>query len=298
MFLDITNTFRKDFYKYIFSSILLILAYIIVLIFFGAFLFHWYDGVNISDFEELKKIPKNVVLFFLLFPAVITFFIFKLLVKIIHKQRIKDLTTSRKKIDYNRIFFAIRINSVLFGIVLSIQYLLSPESFEINFEFVPFFIMLFLAVVLIPFQAGFEEYLLRGYLMQGFAKLFRNPLATLLVTSVFFGVLHMFNPEVEKLGNWAVVSYIMVGLFLGIITMMDDGIELALGIHISTNFLLCVFLTSDWSVLQTYSIFKDISAPSLIKILLLDFLLFALMIYIFAKKYKWKNWRQRLITFK
>jgi len=257
----------------------------------------WYD-VDIYDYEELRKIPKNIAFVFLLAPFVITFFIFKLFVKIIHNQTIKELTTSRKQIDYNRLFFAIMINSILFGAVLLTQNLLFPNNFEINFDLVPFLIMLFLAALLIPFQAGFEEYLFRGYLMQGFAKLFRSPLAALLMTSIIFGVLHMFNPEVEKLGNLAVVSYIIVGLFLGIITMMDNGIELALGFHISNNFFLCIFLTTDWYAFQTHAIFKDISAPSLIEILVLDFVFFLLMIFIFAKKYKWKNWRQRLITFK
>ena len=44
------------------------------------------------------------------------------------------------------------------------------------------------------------------------------------------------NPEVEKLGYLILVYYIGSGLFLGIITLMDEGIELALGFHFANNF--------------------------------------------------------------
>jgi membrane protease YdiL (CAAX protease family) len=43
-----------------------------------------------------------------------------------------------------------------------------------------------------------------------------------LMTSIIFGSVHFGNPEVSKLGDMF-VYYIGTGLFLGILTLMDEG---------------------------------------------------------------------------
>jgi membrane protease YdiL (CAAX protease family) len=55
-----------------------------------------------------------------------------------------------------------------------------------------------------------------------------------LMTSIIFGSVHFGNPEVSKLGILCCV-YIGTGLFLGILTLMDEGMELALGFHAANN---------------------------------------------------------------
>jgi membrane protease YdiL (CAAX protease family) len=82
------------------------------------------------------------------------------------------------------------------------------------------------------------------------------------MTSLIFGSMHVFNPEVAKMGYVIMIYYIGTGLFLGVITLMDEGIELALGFHAANNLVGAILVTSDWSVFQTYSIFKDMSEPS------------------------------------
>ena len=78
----------------------------------------------------------------------------------------------------------------------------------------------------------------------------------LLVTSVLFGLMHAANPEVEKMGFIIMLYYIGTGLFLGILTLMDEGLELALGFHAANNLIGALLLTSDWSALQTNSLLK------------------------------------------
>jgi membrane protease YdiL (CAAX protease family) len=88
----------------------------------------------------------------------------------------------------------------------------SPTDFVLNFKPIPFAILLIIGVVLIPIQTSSEEYIFRGYLMQGFANLARNkwfPFND-------FGYLwrmHIFNPEVSKIGY--ILVYYGTGL-LGI----------------------------------------------------------------------------------
>jgi len=131
--------------------------------------------------------------------------------------------------------------------------------------------------------------------MQGFGTLAKNRWFPLLLTSLIFGGLHFFNPEVTKLGNIVMIYYIGTGLFLGIITLMDEGMELALGFHAANNLIAALLVTADWTVFQTESILKDISEPSTgLQVVLPVFIIFPIFLIIFAKVYKWKNWKDKL----
>jgi len=100
---------------------------------------------------------------------------------------------------------------------------------------------------------------------------------------------------VAKMGNVIMIYYIGTGLFLGIITLMDEGMELALGFHAANNLVGALLVTSDWSVFQTHSIFKDLSEPSAgIDVILPVVIIYPILLLIFSKKYGWTNWRERL----
>jgi membrane protease YdiL (CAAX protease family) len=94
------------------------------------------------------------------------------------------------------------------------------------------------------------------------------------------------------------VYYIGTGLFLGIITLMDDGLELALGFHAANNMFTALLVTADWTAFQTYSIYRDISDPDplgILEIFVPVFVVFPILLFIFAKKYKWTNWQEKLL---
>ena len=108
----------------------------------------------------------------------------------------------------------------------------------------------------------------------------------LIVTSVVFGLLHIANPEVEKLGYIVMIYYIGTGLFLGIITLMDDGLELVLGFHAANNLFTALLVTADWTAFQTYSILKDTSDPTgatLGDIIIPVFIIFPVILLILSK---------------
>lgn len=110
------------------------------------------------------------------------------------------------------------------------------------------------------------------------------------MTSVIFGMMHLANPEVVKMGNIIFVYYIGTGLFLGVITLMDEGMELALGFHAANNLISALLVTSDWSAFQTHSIFKDISEPLAgVNIIIPVFVIYPILFLIFRRKYNWTN---------
>jgi hypothetical protein len=172
---------------------------------------------------------------------------------------------------------------------------LSPEDYIWNFRWDEFAILAILAILLVPLQTSFEEYLFRGHMMQGLGIISGNRWVPLLVTSLLFGIMHLANPEVERLGFGILIFYIGTGFFLGILTLMDEGMELALGFHAANNLITALLVTADWTAFQTDSIYKDISQPELGWDLLVPvFVIFPLLLWFFSKKYKWTGWKDRL----
>ena len=243
-----------------------------------------------NPMELLNIIPPNMRLFLMLFPFAFTFIGVWLVVKKIHEQTMTSIITARKKIDFNRILFAFGLWALItFGMLL-FSYSTSPENYVWNFKPIPFLFMFLIAIIFIPLQTSLEEVVFRGYLMQGFGNLFRNRWLPLLLTSIIFGSLHLANPEVGKLGYGVMIFYIGTGLFLGIVTLMDDGLELAIGWHAANNLVAALLVTADWTAFQTNSVLKDVSEPNLYPEIFISVLIvFPIVLFIFSKKYGWKN---------
>jgi len=288
----------NEFWKYLVGFVIIIMATFIGNLPFGIAIAvkGMMNGEIPTDTNELMTLlDSNLTLFLLLLSFVFTLGATFLVVKYLHRQTIREVTTGRKKTDWNRIFFSFALWSIFTIVVTAIAYYESPQDFEVNFNLGRFLILLVIAVLMVPIQTSAEEYLFRGYLMQGFAVLSRNKWLPLLLTSVFFGLMHIANPEVEKIGYISLVYYIGTGLFLGIMTLMDDGMELALGFHASNNLVGALLVTADWSAFQTDSVLKDISEPTVgFDILFPVLVIFPILLFIFSKKYGWTNWKERL----
>jgi len=291
MFIEQAYSKRFDFIKYlpipIIFLLLMLLNYAVVLL----------VDIDVDKLiqNEIASKGANRVLFETMLPLVL-FLVFLLLwVKYINKQSIRSLTTARPKVDWKRIFFSFGLWSIITILITVGSYYAAPENFEINFKPVPFAILAAIAIIMVPMQTSFEEYLFRGYLMQGIGIATRSKLTALIITSVLFGLMHIANPEIEKLGYLLLLYYVGTGFFLGIITLMDDGMELALGFHASNNLIAALLVTSDWTALQTDSILKDNAIPEAgFDILLPLVIVYPLLLIIFSKVYKWSDWKNKL----
>ena len=122
--------------------------------------------------------------------------------------------------------------------------------------------------------------------------LHNNKIIPLILTSVLFGLVHGGNPEVQKFGLGIMMTYyILAGLFLGILTLMDNRLELALGVHAATNITGAVFVGYEGAALQTDSVLKSIELNPLI--MTIGFIVMALIFIIVAKKkYNWGSFSE------
>ncbi|HZW76906.1 MAG TPA: CPBP family intramembrane glutamic endopeptidase [Flavobacteriaceae bacterium] len=254
---------------------------------------------NMTDIRDqntlLSILDPNLTLFLMLLSFAIGMGVLYLVVRFFHRQKFKTLTTARKKVDWRRIFFAFGIVAALNIVITGVAYFQNPNDFIVQFELAPFVGLFLIALVMIPIQTSFEEYLFRGYLMQGIGVNVGNRWLPLIITSVIFGGLHFFNPEVMKVGPVIMIYYIGTGFLLGIMTLMDEGMELALGYHAANNLIGAILVTADWTVFKTPSILKDISEPTAgADVLFPVFVIYPLILLLFSRKYKWSNWQEKL----
>ena len=298
MFIKQAFNYQHSFWRYLLGLSIIVLAVIIgqIPLAVAVFMKGGMEVVGMEEAQILQVLDSNLNLFLLLLTFAVCLLAVFFVVKFIHYQPIRTLTTSRKKVDWGRFFFGFGLIAIFSIVVTGFDYFSNPQDYVVNFQAGPFFIMLIIALVMIPLQTSFEEYLFRGYLMQGIGVLVKNKWVPLILTSVVFGGLHFFNPEVTKMGNIIMIYYVGTGFLLGIMTLMDEGMELALGFHAGNNLLTAVLVTADWTAFQTNSLLKDISDPTAgVDVLVPVLLVYPLFLFIMAKKYGWSDWKEKLV---
>ena len=246
---------------------------------------------NLLFNPEVVGINKSLLLALMMGMFVFTLLFLWLAIRFIQQKTLSSIITGFEKIRWNRYFFSFGLWGALITILTVGTYLISPQDIEIRFNASQFFILLIVAVIFIPIQTATEELIFRGYLMQGLALLFKNGIIPLIITSILFGLMHASNPEAKAHGLMIMMPYyIFFGAFLAVLTLLDQGSELALGIHCANNLFSSLLVCSKNSVLQTDSIFyTTVENPG--SEFLVWVILASVCFFILFKKYKLSNWK-------
>lgn len=290
-FIDFWNKGKFDTNKVLLSLTLVFFAY-----FVGSSFLYIDLAFNFPDYEIIGNdyvknlsllLGKNRLLLWLLLPFI---FVFAALIGClykIHKLPLVAIFTSREKIDWNRSYFAFSLWGVMVVGVTLIELLLHRD-FEIIFNLQRFLPLFFLALLIVPIQTTTEELLFRGYILQGIKKRTGSYITAILTSGVMFGMMHIANPEILKMGYHILIYYVAVGVVLGFIVYYDSGLELAMGFHAANNLITALLITSDWQAFQTDAILKDNHPPGNgVTGILMASVMLCLFFYIVMKKYKW-----------
>jgi len=291
---------RNHFWMYVFGIMSAVFGYFAfqVIIMFPLLGMARENGISLEQVQENPGIlfdpekigiNKNILLALLFGMFVFALSGLMMVVTGVHKKNPKSLITSYDKIRFGRFFFAFSVWASFIVLLTITGYFMDPENVTVQFHPKDFAILFIICVTLLPIQTTFEEILFRGYLVQGLSQVFKNGIVPLIVTSLLFGFVHMSNPEAKTFG-WEVMLpyYALFGFFLGAITLLDEGLELALGIHCANNLVSGLLVTSPNSVLKTDAIFLT-SAENPSAELLIWFVLATITFIIFWRKYRWKN---------
>jgi membrane protease YdiL (CAAX protease family) len=87
-----------------------------------------------------------------------------------------------------------------------------------------------LCVALFPLQAAGEELIFRGWLTQTLGQLVRRRWLIVLIVGVLFALVHGFVH-----GSYAFFVYLAMSFGLSALTLRDQRIELAMGVHAANN---------------------------------------------------------------
>ncbi|MEL6820208.1 MAG: type II CAAX endopeptidase family protein [Calditrichota bacterium] len=212
-------------------------------------------GVNPDNLGE------KLYLIVLLVPFVLWFFTQLGVVKWLHQRTIRSLFTARGRIDWSRIGLAFAVWFFLSLGMDAISYWSDPGNYVFQFDLERFIPMFIIAVLLFPIQTSAEELFFRGYLLQSVGLLAKYRWISLVFTSALFAAMHGLNPEVSAYGTGYMMSYYFgVGVTLAVITIMDDGLELALGYHAANNLYGALIVSPPDSAIETSSVFAMQSA--------------------------------------
>lgn len=210
---------------------------------------------NPSDMSALG-IDSNLSFALVLLPFLAGLAAFWLLIKPMNGRSFTETINGTSKMRWNRFFISFLIWLLLSFVYMVVYLKMDPVNFVLNNRSSSLIILSLTALLLIPFQAGFEEVLFRGYLMQGFSLVVDKRWFPVVMTSIFFGLLHSFNPEIKEFGFFTMIpQYILFGLVFGVITILDDGIEAAWGAHAANNIFLTIMITNKSSALQTNALY-------------------------------------------
>jgi len=243
---------------------------------------------NPGDLSVLGLEP-NLYLLTMIFPFLIGLGAFVLLIRPLNERSVSQVVNGTGSFRWNRFLISALIWILISAIYLIISVKTEPENFVLNNTSETLIPLIIISLLLIPFQAAFEEVLFRGYLMQGFTNLVRSRWFPLVMTSIFFALMHVLNPEVREFGFLTMMpQYLLFGLIFGIITILDDGIEAALGAHAANNAFLCIIVTSKSSAIQTPALYEQLEINPWSDLLTMLFM--GLVVILLLKiVFKWKS---------
>ena len=289
-----------------FSSYLIGIALIISVYLLGScFLIldlQWNFGIESFDGVSQKEIARilgnNRFLAWLVVPFLFVALFLVIHTKFVHKRTVLSIFSGRETFDWKRVLFSFSLLFSVLSLFLFIQYL-SSDSLIFQFDLQKFIPLFFIAIFLLPIQTSCEELLFRSYILQGIKMRTKKNSVAVLISGLMFGAIHIGNPEIAKIGYHIIVYYMLVGVFLALISLFDNGIELALGYHAANNVFAALMITNNWQAFQTNAVFMDISDPGMGLDTIIGILfILPLVFFIFYKKYKWHSlkemWQDKL----
>ncbi len=174
-----------------------------------------------------------------------------LAVKVLHQRQACTLISPTARFCLKRFGLGFSVWLSLASLQTLSEFLYNQSAFTWNFQPASWFAFLPWALILTPIQTSVEELLFRGYLLQGLGLLLRQPMILTVVSGLLFAIAHFSNPEMSRGAFWIGSTYLLMGCFLSWITLRDQRLELALGVHAANNLFVVLIVNTQDSILPT-----------------------------------------------
>lgn len=278
-FINAARAGKTDFWRYLLTIIL-----VVFLVISGGVCLSLV-GIVASGTPDLSGLPGYVFLAMNLLSFTFIPLGLWLGLRLLHKRPFLSIVNPDLRFDFRRFFFGAGVWLALVAASDLILAALNPTNYVWTFNPARFLPYLIVGLLLVPLQAGAEELLFRGYLTQGFGLI--SYWLGWLLPGIFFGTLHIANPEVAEYGPLLTMPiYIGLGLLLGWVTLRTRSLEIALGAHIINNLYSALLVTFPSSALETEVLFTMQTYDPLVGLVtfLILALIFAAVVEIAARR--------------
>lgn len=258
-YLELARQGRNDWWRYLLSlpailvtwlfvgsiPVVLLLAYVST------------DGDPATDFSGTGFVGVPVIVEFLItMSSFVPFLVATLLaVQFIHVRPLKTLITGEAQVRWRRILAGAGVWFAIAAMVSVVESLLYPGRYVLTFQPARLLLFALFALILIPIQTSAEEFFFRGYLLQWIGLRLKNKWLLSLLNGLLFFLPHAANPEMATNSLLIGLGYFVMGFFLTLITLQDNGIELALGMHAANNMFAALFANYVVTALPSPSLF-------------------------------------------
>ena len=263
-YLEVARTGKNDWWRYLISLPGIIGTWFIVgsipvvmLAFYVLYDGNPSTGMNGSSFTGIPVLLDFIVTMLTFFPFIAATL---LAVRFIHARPLKTLVTAAPRIRWMRLLAGAGVWLVLAALISFVEAMLYPGRYVLTFQPMLLLSYALIAVIFIPIQTSAEELFFRGYLMQWIGLRLKNKWVLAFIIGVLFFLPHAVNPEMASNPVLMGLGYFAFGFFAALITLRDNGMELALGLHAANNL---------FSIFANYTV-TALPSPALFTIQALD----------------------------
>ena len=258
-YLELARRGKNDWWRYLISLPGILVTWLLVgsipVVLFMAYISM--DGDPATDFSGTGFVGVPVIVEFLVtMSSFVPFLVATLLaVRFIHARPLKTLLTAELSVRWGRILAGAGTWLIIAALLSLVEALLYPGRYVLTFQPARLLLFALFALILVPIQTSAEELFFRGYLLQWMGLRLKNKWLLSLLNGILFFLPHAINPEMATNSLLIGLGYFATGFFLAFITLQDNGIELALGLHAANNLFAALFANYEVTALPSPSLF-------------------------------------------
>ena len=281
-FIENALGYKHQWWRYLLNLVLcLIFANILALVGFIACMI---CGISMNDMISIVNSQNG---YYVLTTFALMTLAFYLSFKCTHRGKLSLLIKGDQPFSLKSFITVFGITAVVLAIITAVEMVIQGNyHFALQAKDLPLLLILFPLVAL---QTLLEEMVFRAYIPQGLSLFIKNKWVCVVVAAFLFAALHAINQPVKEGGSIFLITYFVIGLALGFIALLDNGIEKAWAVHFANNLVAMFFIVDkkpELTGMPSLFQFNGIDAPNYWDIIGTSIVFIA----IFACMYKLYKW--------
>lgn len=196
---------------------------------------------SISIFHLISHLSYTV-------PVLICIYLFQTKIR---QKPFKDLVISSEGFRWSRIWIGFLLAGLILGLAqllnMLFHYVDRPQEFlsspgllkqlglKLTYDPIIFWTSLPFILFFIPINAFMQEIIFRGFIDKGLYKITGNIVIAFLISAMLFAVWHLGNFDAEFGKPFYLLELFIFSIAMSIITLLDNGTEMAIGAHTANN---------------------------------------------------------------